>query len=305
MRELVSTGVSLTEAVALSPEEAAHCVSAKEGLRTAALVSGEEAEVLAFLSARPLSTVLMSSYIRDNGLESPLNRGRFYGCRNHQNRLEGVALIGHTTLFEARSKAAVESFARVAQSCPEQFLLIGERNEVCSFWHHYAGREKSPRLLCDVLMLELERPFNINPPLLEIRPATTDELDSVMEIHAAMVFEETRVNSLDTDPVGFRARCLRRIEQRRTWLLVKDGVPIFKADIIARTPQAAYLEGVYVSAKERSQGYGRRCLAQMCNQLLRGSRSICLFVEEENRRAQSFYLNLGFGLYKYCNLLYF
>ena len=65
-------------------------------------------EVLSFLAERPLHTVIMAGWIRDNGIVSPLNRGTFYGCRDLEGRLEGVALIGHATLFEAAGQEAAE-----------------------------------------------------------------------------------------------------------------------------------------------------------------------------------------------------
>src|ERR1043166_6358628 len=69
-------------------------------------------EVLNFLSERPLHTVFMASLIRDNGLVSPHNRGSFYACRNAHGSLEGVALLGHATVIEARSSASISAFAR-------------------------------------------------------------------------------------------------------------------------------------------------------------------------------------------------
>src|SRR5689334_20407736 len=71
-------------------------------------------EALHFLAARPLHTVVMSGLIIDNGLESGLNRGTFYGQRNSVGALEAVALIGHTTMVEARTDAALRALARVA-----------------------------------------------------------------------------------------------------------------------------------------------------------------------------------------------
>ena len=38
-------------------------------------------EVLAFLRVRPVHTVVMTSFINDNGIESDLNRGVYYGYR--------------------------------------------------------------------------------------------------------------------------------------------------------------------------------------------------------------------------------
>jgi hypothetical protein len=83
---------------------------------SARLLSAEDAaEVLAFLAERPLHTVNIAGLIRDNGMESRLNRGAFYGCRDEAGRLEGVSLIGHIVLVESRSERAVAAFARLPQ----------------------------------------------------------------------------------------------------------------------------------------------------------------------------------------------
>src|SRR5918996_570006 len=74
------------------------------------LTEDDRNEVLAFLAERPTHTVCMAGFIRDNGLVSPHNRGTFYGCRNSEDRLEGVALIGHATLLDARSERAMQEF---------------------------------------------------------------------------------------------------------------------------------------------------------------------------------------------------
>src|SRR5713226_8181452 len=84
-------------------------------LRIGELAANEEAEALAFLSENVTRTFGMVGFIRNNGLQSPHNPGTFYGCRNEQGRLEGVALIGRFVLFETRHEAAIETFARIAQ----------------------------------------------------------------------------------------------------------------------------------------------------------------------------------------------
>ena len=55
---------------------------------------GMEEEILSALAAPTLTNVILAGFIRDNGLVSSQNRGRFYLCRNERNKLEGVALIG-------------------------------------------------------------------------------------------------------------------------------------------------------------------------------------------------------------------
>ncbi len=75
------------------------------------LAEEDRNEVIAFLAERPIHTVCLVGFIRDNGLVSPHNRGTFYGARNSEGRLEGVALIGHATLIEARTARAMQEFS--------------------------------------------------------------------------------------------------------------------------------------------------------------------------------------------------
>src|SRR5690242_3932050 len=84
---------------------------------TSELTVRDQTEVLDFLAERPTHTVFMASLIRDNGMESSLNRGNFFGCRDRDGRLVGDALIGHATLVEARTDASLAALAHVAQNC--------------------------------------------------------------------------------------------------------------------------------------------------------------------------------------------
>src|SRR4030095_15889645 len=117
-------------------------------LKVQPLTAGDEIEVLAFLSARPIHTVFISGFIHDNGLESPLNRGTFFGCRNGEGKLEGVALIGHCTLVEARTESALESFAHLTQDCPSAHMILGEEEKVAAFWTYFAQAGLTPRRAC-------------------------------------------------------------------------------------------------------------------------------------------------------------
>src|SRR5207237_10538891 len=77
-------------------------LSANHRLMTKRLTQESQAEVLRFLSERPLHTAVMSGFIRDNGLEGEFNRGCFYGCRNKAGTLQGVSLIVHARFIDAR-----------------------------------------------------------------------------------------------------------------------------------------------------------------------------------------------------------
>ncbi|MBD0326282.1 MAG: GNAT family N-acetyltransferase [Pyrinomonadaceae bacterium] len=265
-----------------------------QALTVERLASGQEREILAFLAERPLHTVIMAGLIRDNGLISPLNRGVFYACRNAANTLEGVALIGHATLFEARTEAVTAAFASLAQRQTRAHMLLGEQEKIAQFWHYYADGGQTTRVVCRELLYEIRWPIEAHPSVRGLRRATLADLDLVMPVQARMAEDESGVNPMKTDAVGFRLRCARRIEQGRTWVLIENGELIFKADVISETPQVIYLEGVFVHAEERGQGYGLRCLSQLSRNLLARARSICLLVNERNKEAQTFYQRAGF-----------
>jgi ribosomal protein S18 acetylase RimI-like enzyme len=268
------------------------------------LKSRDRDETLGFLAANPVHTVFMASLIRDNGIRSPQHRGVFYGCRNSGGQLEAVALIGHATLLEARTKASLAAFARMAGNCLDVRLIRGERQTIDSFWKYYKTDGQKPRMVCRELLLEQRKPLRDIAPVYELSPATLSELDQVVHVNASMAFAESGVNPLERDPKGFQERVARRIEQGRIWTLVKDNQVIFKADIIAETPLATYLEGVHVHPDWRSKGYGRRCLTQLARTLLARSQSICLTLSQKNQEALTFYSKSGYHFNSHYETIY-
>jgi len=263
-----------------------------------------KADVLSFLAARPSHTFVMSSWIRDNGLASSLNRGTFYGYRDANGRLEGVALIGHITLFEAEADSALAAFANLTQSCPSAHTVLSEQKKISQFLSHYTNAGAHPRLVCRESLMDKRTPENVNT-VQSLRTARSEELELVVPIHAQTAFDESGVNPLDVDPSGFRERCARRIKQGRVWVAIEDGRLQFKADIVSDTPDVIYLEGVYVSAEHRGNGYGARCMTQLTNHLLERTKSVCLLVNQTNSAAQACYRKAGYEFREYYDTLYF
>ena len=105
-------------------EIAPHLTVAPDLTRVRELKAEDTKEVQAFLEVRPVHTVVMTSWINDNGIVSELNRGKFYGYRNISGTLEGVALIGHSTLVEARSDKALKALAITARTTETPIHLI-------------------------------------------------------------------------------------------------------------------------------------------------------------------------------------
>lgn len=258
------------------------------------LANDDEAEVLEFLAQRPIHTVAMMSLINDNGIVSPLNRGAFYGCRDLNGRLEGVALVGHATLMETVSDRALAALAQVAQQCSNTHMIMGEKERVADFWGHYAASGRKQRFSCREWLFEFSWPIEARESVAGLRRATSAELELVMPVQAELAFAESGIDPLKTDPQGFRKRCLRRIEQGRTWVVVEDGKLIFKADVISRTREVNYLEGIWICEERRANGNGVRFMSELMRRLLEETKSICLLVNETNKPAQSFYRKCGF-----------
>jgi uncharacterized protein len=268
------------------------------------LYQEDQAEALQFLASRPIHTVFLSSLIRDNGLASPHNRGSFYACRNAQGQLEGLGLLGHATVIEARSDDSLFAFARLARNCFNAHLIRGERNTLDSFWKHYANPGQEPRLICRELMFEQREALPLTEPIEDLRPATLADLDQVLKVNAAMAFQEAGISPLVSDPGGFRQRTARRIERGRVWIWTSEDKLVFKADVIAETPEAIYLEGVHVHPEERLKGYGSRCLNQLGSILLAGHKSICLTMNQENKKAMAFYKRAGYEFHSHYETIY-
>jgi predicted GNAT family acetyltransferase len=257
------------------------------------LENSEYAEVLAFLEKRAIYTAYLAGLVRDNGLQNPLNRGSFFGYRNQQGQFEGVALIGHATLLETAGDEAIQAFARTAQRCQSVHLIMCEENRLDKFWGYYATAGQQLRHAHRQLLFELRWPVG-SPQVSNLRLATVDDLDLLAPVHAEMAFDESGIDPRQQDANGYLERYLRRIEKGRTWVLTEGGQLQFKAEVVAETPATSYIEGVWVNPAARRQGYGRRCMSQLARMLLWRTKSICLFVNEENDDAQRFYKQVGY-----------
>jgi uncharacterized protein len=265
-----------------------------DAVRVTRLTNHDMADVLEFLSQRPLHTVAMMGLIHDNGIVSPLNRGTFYGCRDLNGQLEGIALVGHATLIETVSDRALSALAQVARECPNTHLIMGEKDRVADFWGHYSEAGRRQRLACREWLFELSWPVESRERVSELRRASVAELELVMPIQAELAYIESGINPLQVDPQGFRERCRRRIEQGRTWVVVENGLLVFKADVVSRTPEVIYLEGVWLRDDCRNKNLGTRFMSELMRRLLENTKSVCLLVNETNEWAQRFYRKCGF-----------
>lgn len=269
------------------------------------LENSDEQEVLDFLKVRPVHTVVMASFIRDNGMESADNRGKFYGYRGARETLEAVALIGHTTLIEARSEASLKALALAARGSetPIHFMMAGGQT-IETFWNYYANGKRAPRLVCPELLFELAFPFPAQKCKWNVRLAEASELGQIAVAHDEVAFIESGSSPLAKDGAEFVKRCLKRIEQRRTFVVFENGRLVFKIDIAAETSDVVYLEGIYVAHECRGRGVGSSCLANLGLRLTERFENVCLLSNVEFVNAHRSFLKAGFRNTGSCQTIF-
>lgn len=269
------------------------------------LTENERAEVMNFLKVRPVHTVIMASFIRDNGMESADNRGKFYGYRNSNGQLEGVALIGHTTLIEARSEEALKAFAKKAQTSETPIkVMMSHGDAIEKFWNHYAVEGQKPQHNFKELLFELNFPFFVQDCEWDIRPARAEELEEVAKAQAAVAFMESGIDPMEKDREGFLKRCLKRIEKGRTFVATDNGKVVFKVDIVSETEDVVYLEGYYVAEEYRGREVGSKCLAKVSLELLDRVQYVCGLSNAEFKGVHRSLNKAGYKNTDFCQTIF-
>ena len=233
-------------------------------------------EVLNFLKVRPVHTVIMASFICDNGMESADNRGKFYGYRNSNGELEGVALIGHTTLIEARSEKALKAFAKKAQTSETPIkMMMSHGDAIERFWNYYAAAGQKPTHNFKEILFEVSFPLFVQNCEWNVRLAKPEELEEVAKAQAAVAFMESGIDPMIRDREGFLKRCLKRIELGRTFVVFEDDKLVFKIDVMSEAEDVVYLEGFYVAEEYRGREVGSKCLSKVSLELLSRVSHVC------------------------------
>ena len=266
----------------------------KNAVKAETLTAEQEPEVLQFLSERSIHTVAMAGFILDNGIVSERNRGVFYGVRDERGQLEAVALIGHAILIEARTDRALQVLAELAQRTKTTHMIMAEKECVASFLKYYGNGGQQLSRSSQQVLFELRWPLSDPYDVKGLRLGTVADLDLIAPVHARMSFDESGVDPLARDPLGFTRRCARRLHKNRTYVLINDDKLLFKADVIAETSEVAYLEGIWANPEVSRNGYALSCLIQLSKILLTRTKSICLLSNIENERAKGLYLKAGF-----------
>jgi predicted GNAT family acetyltransferase len=250
------------------------------------------AQVVDFLAMDPVRNVHLHSLVVDNGLESPANRGIFYGYFA-DGELTGIALLGHNILVSGDDQAR-KKFADVAVTIGAKgHLVFGPADEVEEIWERLSEGGRQTQVVHDQHWCVCEKP-QLPLKRLQMRRAGPDEIDAVATAQAEMITEECGIDPRIADPEGFHARVTKRVNKGRVWCRVEEEKVVFKADLISVSPDAVYVEGVWTHPDFRGRGLAKSCLTELCYRLLRQYTYVCLFVEPGDEVAKHIYESVGF-----------
>jgi ribosomal protein S18 acetylase RimI-like enzyme len=238
-------------------------------------------QVLEFCARDPIERVFLEDVAR-RGL------GRFSGVADASGSLTSLCHAGANVV---PSGAATGVFAPVTAGSHAR-MIIGEAGAVGELWDAARHLLSSPRE---------DRPhqpvYAINEPPAAgetgLRAATTADVDRLVPACAAAHELELHLDPLARDPEAFRWRTEAQIDEGRSWLWIRDGVILFKAEASAWTPSAVQLQQVWVDPEVRGQGYGARGMRDLVRLLLNSTPAVTLFVRAENTPAIATYEAIG------------
>ncbi len=261
-----------------------------------AVMQADMDAILTLLASDPVRGVHLQSMLQDNGLVNPANRGTFYGYYEN-NKLAGIALLGHATMIFARPDVEIEALQSFANTVQEQnlniTLMFGPKAQVEMFGDMLAATGRETKLVREMQSYVCTKPKK-SVASLQIQRANPENAQVVSEAQAQLFIEATGVDPREKDSEGFSKRVQARIEHKRTWIKLENEEVVFKAELQSLTPEVAYLEGVWTREDKRKQGIAGSCLNELVHRLLKQQLFVTLVVDEDEQAIVGLYEKIGF-----------
>ena len=249
-------------------------------------------EVLAILQQNPAQSVILRGLILDYGLCGAELRGSFYGYFA-DHRLAAVALLGHQIIVFGADESLPHFAHKAAELKVRGYLILGPQTQVETLWNYLSRQGRTTQRMSAQRLYVCRQPRQ-KPDRLQLLQANFAELDMVVNAQAEMALEQSGIDPRLKDLAGFRHRVEERIERKRVWVKIEEGKVIFKADLFSNTPEAVYLEGVWVHPNYRERGVAKSCLTELVHRLLKNHQTVCLIANEEEKAAHQVYEHVGF-----------
>jgi RimJ/RimL family protein N-acetyltransferase len=173
-------------------------------------------------------------------------------------------------------------------------MVVGHRPSVMALHNAFRPQRPARELRDPQPLLILDRGDLCGTPAPDVRLSTRDDLEALILAAARMHREEMGIDPLAVDAPAWRTRMISLIERRWSWIWMRDGEILFKAELSAWTPDVVQIQGVYTAPQHRGRGIARAGLAAVCEHVFAEVPRCSLYVNQYNVIAQRVYQRLGF-----------
>lgn len=195
---------------------------------------------------------------------------------------------------DGRARLALAEKARKARRRCASFL--GPREEVMDLWAMTRDSFPTPRSVREQpLMSTRTLPSALGLPLDgRVRPARLDEVDIVMPAAEHMFTEEIGYRPYAGNPTLYRDSIWRLVQAGRTYVVVEEGVVVFKADVGSVALDTCQIQGVWLTPELRGQGLAGPMMAAAVEQAMTEHAAlVTLYVNDFNTAAIATYRRIG------------
>jgi ribosomal protein S18 acetylase RimI-like enzyme len=138
--------------------------------------------------------------------------------------------------------------------------------------------------------------FTAGPAGLTLRRPDRADLGAILPLHAGYEQEEVLPQGVVFNTAACSLSLSRILTREQSLIACLGNQVVGKINTNAFSFSRVQIGGVYVLPQYRGQGIARRITAVFAEQLLSQGRGVTLFVNKENRQAQSVYRRLGFSV---------
>lgn len=255
---------------------------------------GHEA-ALALALSEPVTNALAGARLRELGRSAGLPQE--FSSVGEEQSPEGLLWHGVNLAPLSATDRALEDFGRhMAARARRSSSVVGDRRAVELLWEHLEptwGADVREHRWSQPLLLAEDAPAL--PPV-GLRAALPGEEGAVFPAAVAMFREEVGVDPLLGDGGrSYRHRVTELIRQKRTYVVIENGLVHFKADVGALFGPVAQIHGVWVRPTHRGRGLGRSAMAELVHQVRRDhAPQVSLYVNDFNDPARRAYAASGF-----------
>ncbi len=258
------------------------------------LVRAHERAALAFLAQAPFDNVFLSWLISSD--RSVTTRSALFVYVDARANIRGVAFFGRQVVIAAQDDEVIRAFAETAPVYRFERMIVGPRFTVQRYWEQVRSwhsparivRESQPVLAVTREALRGERSGVI------ARRARPSEWEPVAYNSAKMIEHE-----LEYDPrtyaAEFNSNVRMMIDRGLCWVGEYEGELCFFCNAGPRSDQTLQLQGIWTPPPLRGRGLATAALHGVCDELLRESPSLSLYVNGFNAPALALYDRVGFS----------